>query len=321
MEQTCNKCKETKPLTDFVVDKKLKSGYRKICKLCKQKQTRDRKQKIKTLEKPIITEKECSTCKQTMTVSHFTKCSTLKDGYNIMCKECRHILIAKWHADKKTQSDMACDKNITKNCYICNFTKALSEFRINRKSIDGHSHICNSCQPKNTWTKEKQRLSEKRYCEKHPEKLKEKWKRAGKNINRRIRDSLNHRISEALLTKNVTKRNRTVDYLGCTIEFFKKYIEFQFTGKMSWETYGKWHLDHVTPCSHYNLQVIEEVKECFNWKNIRPLRAKKNLEKSDKIDIKVIASHKRIVEKFISAQVKSGELREHPKISSTKLIQ
>ena len=52
--------------------------------------------------------------------------------------------------------------------------------------------------------------------------MKEKYKRQSKNINRRIRDSLNHRISGALKSNNNKKINKTIKYTGCEISFFKK---------------------------------------------------------------------------------------------------
>ena len=53
---------------------------------------------------------------------------------------------------------------------------------------------------------------------------------------------------------------------------------------MSFENYGKlWHIDHVIPCSFFKLDNLNEQKKCFHWSNLRPLYAKKNLEKSNKI--------------------------------------
>lgn len=43
------------------------------------------------------------------------------------------------------------------------------------------------------------------------------------------------------------KRNKvksTVDYLGCNMDTYRKYIEEQFSDGMSWENYGEWHIDH-----------------------------------------------------------------------------
>ena len=125
----------------------------------------------------------------------------------------------------------------------------------------------------------------------NPDKIKEKNRRQGQNINRRIRDSLNHRISGALISNNIKKKDKTVEYIGCSIHFLQKWIEFQFQENMTWENYGQWHLDHVKPCSSYNLSVTEQINECFCWKNIQPLWQIDNLKKSNKIDIQYIETH------------------------------
>jgi hypothetical protein len=55
---------------------------------------------------------------------------------------------------------------------------------------------------------------------------------------------------------------------------------------MTFENYGKdWHIDHVKPCSSFDLSNLKEVNECFNWKNLRPYKKEKNLQKSSKINI------------------------------------
>jgi len=54
---------------------------------------------------------------------------------------------------------------------------------------------------------------------------------------------------------------------------------------MSWENQGKhWNVDHVKPCASFDLEDAEEQEECFNWKNLQPLRADKNKSKGAKID-------------------------------------
>lgn len=45
------------------------------------------------------------------------------------------------------------------------------------------------------------------------------------------------------------KSSATFIILGCQYDNFKMYIENQFDEKMSWDNYGKWHLDHKTPIS------------------------------------------------------------------------
>jgi len=286
----CTKCLETLSYSQFSKDKTNKDGHSYQCSKCKDSATKLRRLKMKETEKEIPSEKTCFTCKNKKPPGDFPKCRINSDGLHNHCKVCANKKNAA--KKKKEKTPVTIDETITKVCRVCNNEKKISDYRITRRSSDNFSHICIDCTPKGTWNKEKQKAAEKKYRMNNPEKMKEKYRKAGKNINRRIRDSLNHRIAEALFTKNITKRNKTFDYVGCDIEFFRKWIEHQFNKGMTWENYGGWHLDHVKPCCSYDLSKDEDVIECFSWKNIQPLWASDNNSKNGKIDVKLIELQK-----------------------------
>ncbi len=54
---------------------------------------------------------------------------------------------------------------------------------------------------------------------------------------------------------------------------------------MTWNNYGYdgWHLDHVIPCSSFNLTAVEQQKKCFHYTNLQPLWAHENYSKGIKI--------------------------------------
>ena len=63
----------------------------------------------------------------------------------------------------------------------------------------------------------------------------------------------------------------------------KKYLETKFTDDMSWDNYGKvWHIDHIIPCSSWNLSDEFENNCCWNYRNLQPLYASDNQSKKDK---------------------------------------
>ena len=81
-----------------------------------------------------------------------------------------------------------------------------------------------------------------------------------------------------------TKKDKpTKEFLGCSMEALKIYLENQFSTGMSWDNYGKWHLDHIKPCCIFDLTDIEQQKICFHYTNLQPLWAIDNIKKGRKI--------------------------------------
>lgn len=80
------------------------------------------------------------------------------------------------------------------------------------------------------------------------------------------------------------KFSKTFGLIGCSPQKLKLHLEKQFVGKMSWKNYGRrgWHIDHIKPCSLFDLTNLNEQKVCFHYTNLQPLWAKDNLVKSDK---------------------------------------
>lgn len=95
----------------------------------------------------------------------------------------------------------------------------------------------------------------------------------------RILQSLRSRLYKAVKSQGSTHKLHTLDILGCSIETLKKHLESLWFIGMSWENYGQWHIDHIKPCSSFDLINPEEQKKCFNYTNLQPLWKKNNLKK------------------------------------------
>lgn len=115
-------------------------------------------------------------------------------------------------------------------------------------------------------------------------------KRVAKSRNKRknqpkfkIERTLRQRIRSAVIEGYQT--DRALNLLGCSVEEFKAHLEGLWIENMSWDNYGLygWHIDHILPCSSFNLLEPEEQRKCFHWSNMQPLWARDNLRKSDKI--------------------------------------
>lgn len=104
----------------------------------------------------------------------------------------------------------------------------------------------------------------------------------GKNdLNFKIKRNLRNRLRQAL--KSNSKNSTTIILLGCSVQELKNYLESKFTNGMSWDNYGKggekWQIDHIIPCSFFDLTIEENQRKCFHYTNLQPLWEKDNLKK------------------------------------------
>ena len=95
------------------------------------------------------------------------------------------------------------------------------------------------------------------------------------SLNLKISTLLSNRINGLLKSINSKKTSSSRQLLGCSIEFFREYLESKFTKGMSWENHGLygWHLDHIRCCSSFDLSDLEQQKLCFHYTNYQPLWA------------------------------------------------
>jgi hypothetical protein len=105
--------------------------------------------------------------------------------------------------------------------------------------------------------------------------------RKHKNVIFKLTSSLRTRLYIAL--KHNSKVGSAVRDLGCTIEFFKKYISKKFYGKMTWKNWGPyWHLDHIVPLWKFDLTNRKQLLKAFHYTNYQPLTVKAHRSKSAK---------------------------------------
>ncbi len=102
--------------------------------------------------------------------------------------------------------------------------------------------------------------------------------------NFRIRLTLKGRLACALKLQSAKKAHKSAQLLGLSVPQFKEWIASQFQEWMTWENWGyeTWHIDHVRPCSSFDLTDPAQQLLCFNWRNQQPLAASQNMSKNDK---------------------------------------
>jgi hypothetical protein len=101
------------------------------------------------------------------------------------------------------------------------------------------------------------------------------------------------------LMKGHCKEN-SVDLVGCNYDILMFWMKYQMVDNMTLENYGSvWHVDHVNPCANFDFNDEDDVKACYHWSNLRPMYAKENKSKNDKIDNEILHNHRIITLEFL----------------------
>lgn len=98
---------------------------------------------------------------------------------------------------------------------------------------------------------------------------------------------LHSNVSKLIRSSLKDKGGRSWEGLvGYTAEELKSHLERQFTAGMSWDNYGKWHVDHIIPRASFNFDAANDndpdFKACWALTNLRPLWASENISKGAK---------------------------------------
>lgn len=91
----------------------------------------------------------------------------------------------------------------------------------------------------------------------------------------RMRDFIRRCVESVKGKKNW----RTADVLGYTPEEFRHHVESLWQEGMSWENYGKWHIDHVKSIKSFREEGVTDLKVINALGNLQPLWAFDNLSK------------------------------------------
>lgn len=210
-------------------------------------------------------EKLCKSCKSILSIDNFPRSKRSKDGYDSLCKSCRNQINCNYRHQNIDKV-----KEARKKYYLSNIDK----MRIEKKEYYAKN-------------KEKKSLYDKVYRLENKEKIadyKRIWDSNDRfKIESRIKRNLRRRLIHAIKKEN--KSISTIKLLGCDILFFIEYIESLFQVGMNWDNYGQfgWHIDHILPCSSFDLTLIEEQQKCFHYSNLQPLWWHENLSKAKKI--------------------------------------
>lgn len=196
--------------------------------------------------------KQCSKCREIKDETMFGKDKNRMSGLNYYCLEC-----AKKSAKETYQ------KNILK------YRKKNRETSRNNK--------------------DQNKVRAKSWRDKNPEKWRAIYERyRSKQVSSpqfRLQNSVRSGIYISL-SKGIKNRQHWCNLVGYTLEQLKEHLEKRFTDGMTWDNYGKWHIDHKTPLSAHNFFTPEDIdfKKAWSLENLQPLWAEDNMAKHDKLD-------------------------------------
>lgn len=98
-----------------------------------------------------------------------------------------------------------------------------------------------------------------------------------------IADRLRRRINQVLSGAGGNKAGRLVELSGCSTSELVSHLERQFSPGMSWGNRRQWHIDHIVPCSAFDLTDPAQQRVAFHYTNLRPVWSHENLSKQAKI--------------------------------------
>ena len=203
--------------------------------------------------------KVCSKCKKEKEENDFVKDPSKKDGLYSSCKECnnrRRKGKYKEEAKEYREKNKIKIKENRKRYYEAN----------KEKEYTNHKE----------WLKNNREVRRKHFND--------SYERNKKDPLFRLKNNIRSRVYLGLKSKYHHKDNETVKYIGCSFESYKEYIESLFIEGMSWNNYGKWHIDHIKPIDAFSFEEDKQIYEAFNFKNTQPLWAEDNLRKGSKWD-------------------------------------
>jgi transposase-like protein len=241
--------------------------------------------------------KTCAGCHETKDYSEFHRNAGKKDGYATRCKSCRKQYSIEnreaIRAYKKAYRDENREsiREAKKQYYIEHRDSILEGrkqyYNENHDSIieskkqyynENHDSILESKREYYVENRESILQGRKQYYIENREPIIARitqytLDRLKRDMNFKIRYNLRNRVYNAL--HGTLKSDTTMKLLGCTIPLLHEWMEFQFYDGMDWDNYGEyWHIDHVMPCSSFDLTDPEQQKECFQWSNLRPKHVK-----------------------------------------------
>lgn len=177
-----------------------------------------------------------------------------------------------------------------KICSTCKIEKDFNNFHVHKAHKTGYASQCKSCRSVYTlkyYNDNRETIKSKSMEQYRKDKPAAKIRMAAYNKSRiktdllyKLTRNLRNRLYYALSFKEWKKNTHFAEYIGCSLEELKVHLEVQFKPGMTWDNYGKWHIDHIVPLS--SAKTEEDMYRLCHYTNLQPLCARENLIKGNK---------------------------------------
>ena len=252
--------------------------------------------------------KRCTRCGVEKPLEMFCKDKKTKDGLNFWCRECvkKYLESIK---DKKSKMDKRYrEKNKEKMSEYQKKYREENKERLSQKTREyreknkekialykkeysekNKEKIAKKAKEQREQNKEKLAKKNSEYYAKNKDLILEKNKKYRKNRKKedyifRLKEDIRTVIRHSFKRKGIKKSKKTEQIIGCTITELKNHLLQTFFENYGYEWDGAEdvHIDHIVPLATVNAE--EEVMKLCHYSNLQLLKAKDNMEKSDKID-------------------------------------
>jgi len=206
--------------------------------------------------------KKCTTCGQEKDIQSFTKQSASKSGVTNECKKCKASSVKQYYHQHKQQ----------RNEYNKQYRKDNPD-RIKAIARKGAA----AWRSRNPDYAKKFRIQNLEKC--RASAARKMRNRRARDAAYRLLDSIRRRVNKYI--ESEIKNASTIEFLGCSIEDLKIHLESKFTSRMNWKNHSRfgWHIDHIRPCSTFDLSDPDQQKQCFHYTNLQPLWWNENIAK------------------------------------------